>query len=68
MTDIWLAVYARENNIPIISIERQDNWLLQARGEAFNRSIYQSSFKNDSYQTGLLNKFFFPAANSTVLV
>jgi len=66
MTDIWLAVYARENNIPIISIERQDNWLLQARGEAFNRSIYKTSFKNDSYQTGLLNKFFFTAVNSTI--
>lgn len=61
MTDIWLAVYAYENNIPIISIERQDNWLLQARGEEFNRSIYQSSFKNDVYQTELLNKIFNPA-------
>lgn len=58
MTDIWLAVYASENNIPIISIERQDNWLLQARGKEFNRSIYQSSFRNDSYQTELLNKIF----------
>lgn len=58
MTDIWLAVYAQENKIPIISIERQDNWLLQARGKEFNRSIYQSSYKNDTYQTELLNKIF----------
>lgn len=62
MTDIWLAVYAHENKIPIISIERQDNWLLQARGKEFSRSIYQSSFKNDTYQTELLNKIFNPAA------
>lgn len=60
MTDIWLAIYAYENKIPIISIERQDNWLLQARGIEFYRLIYQSSFKNDSYQTELLNKIFYP--------
>lgn len=62
MTDIWLAVFAQENKIPIISIERHDNWLLQARGKEFNRSIYQSSFKNDTFQTELLNNIFNPEA------
>lgn len=60
MTDIWLAVHAHENNIPIMCIERENNWLLQARGKEFNRSIYQSSFKNDAYQTELLNRIFNP--------
>lgn len=55
MTDIWLAAYAKKNNIPVISIERSDNWLQQACGKEFNRSIYLSSFQNDSYQTQVVN-------------
>lgn len=59
MTDIWLAAYAKENNIPIISILRQCSWVIQARGEAFQRSIYQASFQKDSYQTQVVNNIFF---------
>ncbi|MCA0404374.1 MAG: hypothetical protein LCH30_11410 [Proteobacteria bacterium] len=59
MTDIWLGAYARQNNIPIISILRQCSWIIQARGEVFQRSIYQASFQKDSYQTQVVNNIFF---------
>lgn len=58
MTDLWLALYAKNKGIPIICIERTSNWLLQARGKAFIESIYKSSIKNDSFQTCLLNQAF----------
>ncbi|KTC93179.1 MULTISPECIES: hypothetical protein [Legionella] len=58
MTDIWLAIYAKEKNIPIVAMERKDKWVLQARGDRFVNSIYQSSVKNDSYQTHLINNAF----------
>lgn len=58
MTDLWLAIYAKENNIPVICVERGDNWISQARGENFRRSIYHSSHKDDNYQTYLINNFF----------
>ena len=49
MTDIWLGVYAKNKDIPIIS---------QARGEAFKQSIYNLCVNNDVYQTSLINKSF----------
>jgi hypothetical protein len=59
MTDIWLAVHAKQNNIPIISVERSSDWVIQARGEVFQRSIYQTSFQKDTYQTNVVNNIFF---------
>lgn len=58
MTDLWLAIYAKNKGIPIICIERTNNWLLQARGQEFMRSIYKSSIIDDSYQTCLVNEAF----------
>ncbi|KTD59276.1 hypothetical protein [Legionella shakespearei] len=58
MTDIWLAIYAKENDISIISMKRSKDWLIQARGEAFQRSIYQKSFQKDTYQTSVVNNVF----------
>lgn len=58
MTDIWLAIYAKENDISIISMKRSKDWLIQARGEAFQRSIYQNSFQKDTYQTSVVNNVF----------
>lgn len=58
MSDLWLAIHARNNGISIICIERVDNWLLQARGHKFIRSIYKSSINDDSYQTCLINEAF----------
>lgn len=59
MTDIWLAIYAKQNAIPIISVERSNHWVIQARGEEFQRSIYQASSQKDSYQTQMVNNVFF---------
>jgi len=58
MTDLWLAIYAKNKGIPIICIERTNNWLLQARGQEFMESIYKSSIIDDSYQTSLVNESF----------
>jgi len=58
MTDIWLGVYAKNKDIPIICIERAAGWLSQARGEAFERSIYNLCVNNDGYQTSVINKSF----------
>ena len=58
MTDIWLATHAKDNDIPIICIERTARWLTQARGEAFEHSIYKLCVSNDSYQTHVINKSF----------
>lgn len=58
MSDIWLAVHAKENNISIISVERANDWVIQARGKEFQRSIYQTSYQKDTYQTWVVNNLF----------
>lgn len=59
MTDIWLAAHAKQNDIPIISVERSNYWVIQARGEMFLSSIYQASFKRDSHHTYVVNNVFY---------
>jgi len=56
MSDIWLAIYAKQNNIPIISVSRSNLWIKQATGNAFEKSIYNAYNGNDGYQTNLVNK------------
>ncbi|MCW8386887.1 hypothetical protein OQJ15_11270 [Fluoribacter dumoffii] len=56
MSDIWLAIYAKQNNIPIISVSRSDFWIKQATGKEFEKSIYNSFNRNDTYQTDIVNK------------
>lgn len=56
MSDIWLAIYAKQNNIPIVSISRPNLWLRQAKGKAFEKSIYNNYNLNDAYQTDIVNK------------
>jgi len=56
MSDIWLAIYAKQNSIPIISVSRHDLWIKQATGKAFEKSIYNSYNRNDFYQTDIVNK------------
>ena len=58
MSDIWLAVHAKENDISIISVERANDWVIQARGKEFQKSIYQTSFQKDTYQTWVVNNLF----------
>jgi hypothetical protein len=59
MTDLWLAIYAKNKGIPIICMARAKNWLLQARGQEFMKSIYKSAINDDSYQTSLINESFY---------
>ncbi|ASQ47047.1 hypothetical protein [Legionella clemsonensis] len=56
MSDIWLAIYAKQNNIPVISVSRPDLWIKQAIGNAFEKSIYAFYHRNDAYQTNIVNK------------
>ncbi|MCW8469914.1 hypothetical protein OQJ19_04490 [Fluoribacter gormanii] len=56
MSDIWLAIYAKQNNIPIISVSRSAFWIKQATGKEFEKSIYNSFNRNDTYQTDIVNK------------
>jgi hypothetical protein len=56
MTDIWLYKIAKHQNIPIICIARSHQWIKPYPQKLASESIYQSSYKDDSYQTGIVNQ------------
>jgi hypothetical protein len=40
-------------------MERSNDWIIQARGNAFRKSIYQDSFQKDAYHTWVVNNLFY---------
>ena len=52
MTDLWLGLYALQNNIAIRCIARADKWLQEV---SFTESIRHRFSKHDSAQTELAN-------------
>lgn len=55
MADVWIGKYAKENNIDIISVNRDVQLVKQ---QIINESIYGSSSKNDYLQTQIINQSF----------
>src|SRR3990167_1357662 len=56
MTDIWLYKLAKRLNITIICITRSLHWIKSYSLKYPSESIYLSNYKNDSYQTGIVNQ------------
>jgi GT2 family glycosyltransferase len=52
MADIWLGVWAKSNNVPVICIERTRRWLKDIKTE---ETIYRSARGNDSKQVEVMN-------------
>lgn len=55
MMDIWLGVYARDRNIPMIVLTRENDWILEERAEV---SIYRMGVRNDTVQTQVVRTRF----------
>lgn len=55
MMDIWLFKIARERNIPVISIERKDKWIMPLILHQDDESIYAKFINNDSLPTKIIN-------------
>jgi len=56
MADIWLAVQAQKQQIPMISIKRDKNWIIILDGEQSKHNIYSHSTtgKNTALDTSLV--------------
>jgi hypothetical protein len=63
MGDIWVGLYARENNIPIIVAPHKTGWIKQSYKFNLNNSIYNTSINNDSIQNKLIINF-----NKTLII
>jgi len=56
MSDIWMGIIARRNNVPVIAVKRQANWL-QA---IFTKGIFEKVMKDPELreqQTKLINEY-----------
>jgi hypothetical protein len=53
MADVWLAVAAKRQQVPMVAISRPDQWLTPL-AEADDDSLYTAAQRNDSVQTQAL--------------
>lgn len=54
MADIWLGVFAKENNIPVTCIERQRRWLNDITIPD-DKTIYNTAKNDDKLQVSIIN-------------
>ena len=57
MADIWLAKFAKENNIPIVCIEHREGWLKYIE-QPENTTIWEKKQMNDEFETKIFNSFW----------
>lgn len=55
MADVFMAVIAKKNNIPLICIDRDENWM-SAMEEDEGGNLYHEFRKNDSKQTKYISR------------
>lgn len=59
MLDVWIAVYAHENDIPIYTIVRDNGWIRENNRIAQNTSIFHTDqHRGDAIQTQIINHYF----------
>lgn len=66
MTDLWLGLYALQQNIPIWCISRRYHWLQQVTFNNLDKSIRQRYCKNDHLQTEIANNIINLKKNNDV--
>jgi glycosyltransferase involved in cell wall biosynthesis len=57
MADIWMGLYARENNIPIMVIPHKAGWILHSDKFDPNNTIYEEHKNKDYVQSELIKNF-----------
>lgn len=57
MADIWVAKYAKENNIDIVCAEHQSGFLIPQEVDLVD-TLYGKTKNNDTAQTNILNKIY----------
>jgi tetratricopeptide (TPR) repeat protein len=57
MADIWMGLYARENNIPILVVPHKSGWILHSDKFDFNKTIYEEHRNRDYIQSELIKNF-----------
>lgn len=55
MADVWIGKYAKENDINIICVKHEYEFVKQ---QEFDESIYTNDLKNDKLQTMLVNEVY----------
>jgi len=64
MADVWIGKYAKENNINIICVKHDKDYVTQ---QEFDGSIYNKDLKDDSIQTSLTNECYLDKKISVII-
>jgi glycosyltransferase involved in cell wall biosynthesis len=57
MADIWIGLFARENNIPILCSSHNEKWIIHTKKINLNETIFRKSKNNDSIQNHIISNF-----------
>lgn len=57
MADIWIAKFAKEQNIPIIAVRHEQDWIELLDPEQVYETIWRKHYNDDKEQTELYNSF-----------
>ncbi|MEB3884950.1 glycosyltransferase [Lyngbya sp. CCY1209] len=57
MADIWMGLYARDNNIPILVVPHKSGWILHSDKFDLNTTIYEEHKNKDYVQRELIKNF-----------
>ena len=54
MLDIYFSIYCKKNNIPMVSIERHDDWMSEVKQDSADVNLYQEFKDDDDKQSALV--------------
>jgi glycosyltransferase involved in cell wall biosynthesis len=54
MLDIYFSIYCKKNNIPMVSIERHDDWMSEVKQDSADVNLFQEFKDHDDKQSKLV--------------
>jgi hypothetical protein len=56
MLDIYFSIYCKKNNIPMVAIERHDDWMSEVKQDSTDVNLFQEFKDHDDKQSELVAK------------
>ena len=54
MLDIYFSIYCKKNNIPMVSIERHDDWMSEVKQDPADVNLFEEFRDHDDKQSALV--------------
>ncbi|WP_082688845.1 FkbM family methyltransferase [Ruegeria marisrubri] len=62
--DLWFAIACHRHNVPLVSIARNKNWLIEAKKNVGAIRLFDEAKEQDRFHTELYHSFLYPIVSS----